>query len=284
MAKNTHAFPLLGTQVYPLMQHYESLGSTLAENLDEALGWIAAAGLNCVEGIAGSEAELKAFAAAAGKHALATPSVYLNARLHEAETWRAKADDVVTLGKAAKSLLSISILTLNPEPVKWGSPEDKDDAQLRIQAGALRYLHDVLANHGITLACHAHDPEMRASAREFHHNLLATADKPMKWCLDTHWIYRGCGNSNVALEDIIKLYGTRTACVHLRQSIGGVWSEVFGAGDVESRSWLTLLRALRFTGPIYLEQARESGTVLTESLPERLTKSAANLRELLGSA
>ena len=50
-------------------------------------------------------------------------------------------------------------------------------------------------------------------------------DVGMKLCLDTHWIYRGAGNSNVALFDILKLYGDRVVSLHLRQSVGGVWSE-----------------------------------------------------------
>lgn len=282
MAKAPKAACVIGIGVYPLRQHYEAAGSSLEANLDEAYGWVAEAGLSCAEPFGESPEQLKAHGAALRKAGLSAPSMYVNVRVHE-DDWKARADALIELARAAKAELpGFTAVTANPEPVKPGSPEDKTDDQLRTQAGALRYLHDTLARAGMGLYYHTHAPEMRQGAREFHHCMLSTADKPMRWCLDTHWIYRGCGNSNVAVEDVVKLYGRRIGAVHLRQSRGGVWCETFGDGDVDHRAWLTLAKQGGFTGPIYMEQAVEDGTPRELALPDRLKASTAELKRLLG--
>lgn len=281
MAKEKTIPMLLGTQVYPLMQWYSAKGTTLDANLGEAMGWIAAAGLTAVEGFGESEEQIVRFGEAAAAASVTVPSIYLNVRLHE-EDWRAKGEAAVALAVAARKAMGAKIATINPEPIRWGGPEDKDDAMLRKQAGAMRWLHDTLRIKGIALAYHTHDPEMRQGAREFHHMMVATMDKPMGWCLDTHWIYRGCGNSNVAVEDAVKLYGDRILTLHLRQSKAGVWTETFGEGDVDHWAWVKQLRVMNFKGPIYLEQAVEAGTEQTLGMAERLKASADGLRKILG--
>jgi len=45
------------------------------------------------------------------------------------------------------------------------------------------------------------DAELRQGGREFHHMLTATNPDDVKLCLDAHWIYRGCGDSQVAVFD-----------------------------------------------------------------------------------
>ena len=84
----------------------------------------------------------------------------------------------------------------------------------------------------MVLAYHNHDAEMREGAREFHHMLTGTDPANVKLCLDAHWIYRGSGNSQVALFDIVEIYVDRIVELHLRQSHDGIWSEVFGEGDI----------------------------------------------------
>jgi inosose dehydratase len=281
MAKNSRAW-LLGTGVYPLKVHYASIGANFDERVAEAAGWIAAAGLAAVETFADSPEQMRAHADAFRSAGLLMPSAYVNARLHEAD-WRDRADTTLKLAEHAREILGAGILTLNPEPIQWGQPLDKTDAELRVQTGALRYLCDELKSRGITLAYHTHDPEMRQGAREFHHMMLSTADKPMRWCLDTHWIYRGCGNSDLAVEDAVKLYGQRITAMHLRQSVGGVWSEVFGPGDLAHHHWLSAIKShpRAESVPIYLEQAAETGTPVTLDFPERLRRSADYLKSLL---
>lgn len=283
MAKEKPVAMVLGTQVYPLIQWYSGRGTTLDANLGEAMGWIAGAGLTAVEGSLDSEEGIGRFAEAAKAAGLTVGSMYANVRLHD-EDWRERGEAAVALAVVARKVASSRVLTVNPEPIRWGGPEDKDDALLRRQAGAMRWLHDTLKIKGIALAYHTHDPEMRQGAREFHHMMVATMDKPMGWCLDTHWIYRGCGNSNVAVDDAVRLYGDRIKVVHLRQSRGGVWSETFGDGDVEHWPWVKQLKAMAFTGPVYLEQAAEAGTETALSMPERLKASTEALKKVLGMA
>ena len=90
--------------------------------------------------------------------------------------------------------------------------------------------------------------------------LAGTDPSLVKFCLDAHWVYRGAGNSALALFDIVKLYGSRVIELHLRQSQGGVWTEAFGPGDID---YARLARDLTSQGcwpHVVLEQAVEAGT------------------------
>ena len=113
----------------------------------------------------------------------------------------------------------------NPSPIRWGGPQSKTDDQLKLQARLLSQLGARLSDLGLVLAYHNHDAELRHAAREFHHMMLGTDPSTVTLCLDAHWIYRGSGNSSVALFDVLKLYGPRISELHLRQSRDGVWTE-----------------------------------------------------------
>jgi inosose dehydratase len=146
---------------------------------------------------------------------------------------------------------------------------------LRRQASALKVLTNELKAIDMTLAYHTHASEMRQSAREFHHMLLATREVGMKFCLDFHWVYRGAGNSQVALEDVIELYGDRVATTHIRQSQGGIWSESLEDGDVDYAPLVEKLKTTGYEGPLNIECAREEGTQIASSMLEAYTKSRA---------
>ena len=104
---------------------------------------------------------------------------------------------------------------------------------MKIQAAALDRLGGLLREMGMVLAYHNHDAELRNAAREFHHMLLGTDPQNMAFCMDVHWVYRGSGNSQVAVFDVLRLYGSRIRELHLRQSINGVWTETFCDGDID---------------------------------------------------
>jgi inosose dehydratase len=123
---------------------------------------------------------------------------------------------------------------------------------------------------------------MRASAREFHHMMLGTDPAQVGLCLDAHWIYRGAGNSQVALYDIVQLYGSRIASLHLRQSRGGVWTQALGDGDIDYQPLVARLRELRFAGPLIMEQAVEKGTPTDLPPVERERQSRAWVRAMFG--
>jgi len=90
--------------------------------------------------------------------------------------------------------------------------------------------------------------------------LLASDPRNVSLCLDAHWVYRGSGNSQVALFDVVKLYGKRIVEVHIRQSKGGIWQETFSDGDIDYRRLATDLKAQNVRPLLVLEQCLEKGS------------------------
>jgi inosose dehydratase len=189
--------------------------------------------------------------------------------------------DVLAIAKEAKKI-GIEILVTNPTPIRWGGPENKSDEQLKTQALALNVLGKELRSIGLTLAYHNHDAEMRESAREFHHMLAGTESNNVKLCLDAHWIYRGSGNSQVALFDIVELYADRIVELHLRQSHDGIWSEVFEDGDIDYARLANTLKQKGIQPHVVLEQAVEEGTPQTMNTVEAMNKSLRKVEKLFG--
>jgi inosose dehydratase len=191
------------------------------------------------------------------------PSFYTNSTLHT-DDWTASVESVVRVAGEAAALLDTQVAVVNPTPIRWGQPLDKSDGELATQARALQTLAERLAVHGVRLAYHTHDAEMRHAAREFHHMLLATDPAVVGLCLDAHWIYRGAGNSQIALFDIVQLYGARVVSLHLRQSRNGVWTETLDEADGADLDYARLAQTLQHIGfaggPVILEQAAEAGT------------------------
>ena len=193
------------------------------------------------------------------KYKLAMPSLYVNSSLHRTDEAQKSIESVLAIADAAKPL-GARIIVTNPNPIKWGSDDDKTDAELIEQAKNLDRLGAELRKRGITLAYHTHAPEHRQAAREFHHMLLASDPKNVSLCLDAHWVYRGSGNSQVALFDVVKLYGKRIVEVHIRQSKGGIWQEVFSDGDIDYARLSIALKAQTISPLLVLEQCLEKGS------------------------
>lgn len=206
-------------------------------------------------------------------------SMYVNSALHEEELVDKSIQQILSIARKAKKI-GIEILVTNPTPIKWGGPENKNDQQLMTQANALNVLGKELKGLGLILAYHNHDAEMRESAREFHHMLTGTDPEHVKLCLDAHWIYRGSGNSQVALFDIVSIYADRIIELHLRQSHDGIWSEVFEAGDIDYSRLANILVKRGIKPYIVLEQAIEKGTPYTMNTVEALSKSLKNVMEI----
>lgn len=230
---------------------------------DGGFGEVARSGMDGYECIIGSPADIDRLVPLLGKHGLAMRSLYVNTELHRPETADENIRRVVEIASRAKSQAGTEFVVTNPSPIRWGGSEDKDDGQLKLQAEKLDALGAELRRLELTLAYHTHDVEMRKAAREFHHMMLATSPSNVALCLDVHWIYRGCGNSSVALFDIVRLYGARIRELHLRQSSGGVWAEVFGPGDIDYPALVAELVRLEVRPHLVLEQAPEKGTPQT---------------------
>ena len=171
----------------------------------------------------------------------------------------------------------------NPSPIRWGGNEDKTDDQLRLQANNLDKLGEQLRKRGLTLAYHNHDAELRQGGREFHHMLTATSPDNVKLCLDAHWIFRGCGNSEVAVFDALAHYHSRIVELHLRQSIDGTWTEDFRMeGDIGYAKLFEFLASKGITPHLVLEQAVEEGSPNELTATEAHTRGCRGLRRATG--
>jgi inosose dehydratase len=236
---------------------YQREGKDLAANLDTALGEIAQAGMNGFEPIASSPGDVKALAPLLEKHQLELRSLYVNSTLHEPDAVTRSIDDILAIAEAAKRV-GTRIVVTNPSPIRWGGAEDKNDTQLTCQADALNRLGKALRDLGLQLAYHYHDIELRQAAREFHHAMVGTDPAMVGLCLDTHWIYRGAGNSAVALFDVAQLYGHRIIELHVRQSRNHIWTETVDDGDIDYPRLTTMLAAKKLRPHVVLEQAVEA--------------------------
>jgi len=253
----------VATNTYPWGTFASRDGGTFVLHSDDALATIASAGFSGYEPAVTDVKEFDGLGARLQAHGLDMRSLYVNSSLHDESAAAASIDQVLAIARRAAEI-GTRIIVTNPSPVRWGGPENKTDAQIRSQAVALDRLGRELRALGITLAYHNHDAELRLGAREFHHMLTATDPANVKFCLDAHWVFRGCGDSQVALFDAVEHYGERIVELHLRQSRGGVWTEVFSAdADVDYARLSAWLQRHNVRPRLTLEQAVEKGSPKT---------------------
>jgi inosose dehydratase len=247
---------------------------------DAELAELAAAGINGLEPGLGSAEQVDGLVAQLTKHGLQLRSIYTGSSLTDPANVEKELERIIALAKRAKAA-GTKIIVTNPSPLP--NRQGKSDEQLRTQAAALNKLGQALTALGLTLAFHNHDVEMQHAAREFHHMMLGTDPKALSLCLDAHWVYRGAGHSQVALFDILKLYGSRVASLHLRQSTDNVWSETFGAGDIDYRALAGKLVDAGVRPLLVLEQGPEAGTPQTLTPSEVHRRSASYVREVFAA-
>lgn len=202
-------------------------------------------------------ADVEAISAAAKRQGLAMRSAYVFGAFHEPELAKAATENALKVADALRGV-GVTNLIFNPDPLPGGAL--KTDAQLRTQSAAVSSLGNRLSADGSRLLYHTHDPEMKAGAREFHHMLVNSDPADVGLCLDVHWVYRGAANSQVALEDIVTLYAKRIELLHLRQSVGGVWSEAIGEGDIDFPALARHMAKHGVKAHMVLELAMEAGT------------------------
>lgn len=241
---------------YSWITFYQRDGRDWFADLGASLAEFASTGLTAYEPGLNNAEEAKKLLPLLEKHNLAMPSVYVNSALHDAAEAEKSLQTILSIAEIVQQAKTKIIVT-NPSPIKWGGPENKSDEQLAEQAKNMDKLGAELKKRGMTLAYHTHDVELRAAAREFHHMMLATNPKNVSLCLDVHWIYRGSGNSQIALFDVVKLYGKRIVELHLRQSKGGIWQETFGEGDIDYQRLRNSLQEAGVRPNLVLEQCLE---------------------------
>lgn len=273
----------VATNFYPWLTFYRRENRDFNADLDASLGEVAAAGLNGFESGLNSPEDVDRLSPFLKKHGLELRSFYVNAVMHEPEAAEKSIAQVLTVAEKAHNVMATRIVVINPSPLSWNreAPNPgKNDAQLETQAKALDQLGAALRERGMQLAYHNHDMELRNAAREFHHMMLATKPENMGLCLDAHWIYRGSGNSQVALFDVVKLYGSRVCELHLRQSKDGIWTEAFGEGDIDYPRLARELAALGVRPHLVLEQAVEQGSPNTMNAVEAHRRGVEYVRKL----
>jgi inosose dehydratase len=272
----------LACNQYPWTVFYARDNRNFNEELNKGLNEVAASGFDGYEPGINNLQELDRLGPLLKKHDLEMRSLYVNSILHERDKAQASIESVLAIARKAKEL-GTKIIVTNPSPIRWGGPENKDDAQLAVQSAALEKLGQELKEMGLTLAYHNHDIELRNAAREFHHMMAGTDPAYVTLCLDAHWIYRGAGNSEVALFDILKLYGSRITELHLRQSKDNIWTETFCEGDINYPRLAKQLLDMGVRPHIVMEQAVETGTPKTMSTIQAFQESSQYAREVFAA-
>ena len=272
----------LACNQYPWTVFYARDNRDFNQELDKGLSEVAASRFDGYEPLANNPQELDRLGPLLKKHGLEIRSLYVNSILHESEKAQASIESVLAIARKAKEL-GTKIIVTNPSPIRWGGPENKDDAQLRVQAAAIEKLGRQLKAMGLTLAYHNHDIELRNAAREFHHMMAGTDPAYVTLCLDAHWIYRGAGNSEVALFDVLKLYGSRITELHLRQSKDNIWTEAMCDGDIDYPALAKHLLQIGVRPHLVMEQAVEAGSSKTMSTIEAFRKSSQYTRRLFAA-
>ena len=273
----------LACNVYPWTVFYQREGRDFNKELDKGLAEVAASGVDGFEPIINAPQDVDKIGPLLKKHSLQMRSLYVNSTLHERDQAGKSIEEVFAIAEKAKAVLGTQIIVTNPSPIRWGGPENKNDAQLKIQAEALEALGRKLKGINLTLAYHNHDIELRNAAREFHHMMVGTDPACVTLCLDAHWIYRGAGNSQVALFDVLKLYGSRISELHLRQSKDNIWTEALGDGDIDYPALAKYLLDIGVKPHLVLEQAVEAGSPKTMDVVEAFRKSSQYARQIFAA-
>ena len=269
--------PLIATNTYPWLTFARRAKQDFQLHTDTLLSTIAGTGINGYEPIIEGADEFTGLADKLDRHGLVMKSIYVNSVLHDRTLADQSLANVMGIAEAANKL-GVEIVVTNPSPIRWGGSEDKSDEQLRLQARSLDRLGQELRASGMKLAYHNHDAELRQGGREFHHMLTATDPDNVKFCLDAHWIFRGCGDSEVAVFDALAHYHKRIVELHLRQSIGGVWTESFQSkGDIDYVEIFKMLGDTQKMPHLVLEQAVEAQTANQLSAAEAHRQGRLNL-------
>ena len=269
------ARPLVGSQLYGWGQYYQRDGKVLNTHLDEIFAALRDAGYDYAEGsldVARPEANA-VFADKLKAKGLRPVSLYTGGALHTAALAEKTVEKLLIAAKVCK-VAGFSMLTFNPDPIG----RDKTDAELTVQAAALKRLGAGLGELGLRLGIHHHTPEMRNGAREFHSNFKKCPGDQVGFCCDVHWIFRG----GLPPLDAIKDYGDRILSWHLRQSRQKTWWEDLDTGDIDFAAIAAQVRARLLQTFYTVELALEAGTKITRTVVENHRRSREFVRQTFG--
>jgi len=274
---------MLATNIYPWLTFYRRQGRAFEANLESSIKEIKQSGADSLEPILSTPEKTVQLADVLIDQGVAMVSAYVNSKLHEKADVEESIDTVLKLARIAQNRMGTKTIVTNPSPIRWGGPENKNDDQIKLQGESLTTLGEALSKEGLTLAYHNHDPELRLAGREFHHMLASTDPRYVKFCLDSHWIFRGSGDSNVALYDVIKLYSDRIVELHVRQSKDGVWTETLGEGDIDYNLLTQVISDKGIRPLVTIEQAVEDASPNTMDALAAHKISHARARDIFAS-
>ena len=239
---------------YTVACYYGRDGVDFLQNLDKCLAEMKSVGADGLEPMIGSAADSEMYGSALKKQGMVLRSMYMGVNLHDKNVCDSEIERVLTSTKKAMEY-GLKVVVINPE-AKAG----KTDDELILQSKNFDKVGEEIRRIGAQLTFHYHTTELEFGAREFHHLLCGTKPENLGLCFDVHWSFRASGNSAVAAYDHARLYGDRVYEFHLRQSKDGVWTELFGDGDIDY-PWVADYVAKFGKKPhIVLEQAAENGT------------------------
>ncbi|MCL6258834.1 TIM barrel protein [Aquiflexum sp. TKW24L] len=282
LSKNSESLPISANE-YNWVTFYNRSGKEWGKDWDACLGEFAKTKIPGFEPSIRDAAHLKELIPSLEKHQIQVPSIYVGSLMHGDDLAQKSTKQILEIAQKAKPL-GTKIIVTNPNPIQWGSGQLKNDRQLLCQSSHLDKLGQSLKTMGITLAYHTHDVELQAGAREFHHVLQNTSPENLAFCMDVHWIYRGSGNSQVAVFDTLKMYGERIVSFHLRQSQNGVWSETFHPeGDIDCIRFAKEIKKMGINAHLVIEQCLEEKTVQKTDVIEAHKISYAAINKLFNS-
>lgn len=258
--------PVLAAQAYVFSQVYEMHEQKIQDHYPEVFETLKGAGFHTVElvsqffdaDVASNNSQSLMLAR------LKCPIVYYGGEMHTADGAKKTTEAVLALAKRVKAVSPLEFINFNANPKP--NKEPKTDAELAFQAEGLNKLGKDLKKHGVRLMIHQHDAEMAQNAREWRAMLKNTEAKLVDFCLDVDWVVRG-GQDPMTL---LKEAGPRLAALHLRNSKQGVWTETFGAGDIDYAPVAEFLKQQSFKGYLVVELAYEKKTEMTLSLEHNL--------------
>ncbi|WP_337328794.1 sugar phosphate isomerase/epimerase family protein [Chryseolinea sp. T2] len=214
-------------------------------------------GIPALEPSLSSVAEASSTIEVLKEHGIKMPSVYVNSVLHKKEEAKNSIDTILAIAKEVEKY-NTRIIVTNPSPIDWSGTSLKSDEELNEEAKNMELLGKSLRSLGLKLAYHTHDTELMAGAREFHHVLQNTSRENVNFCFDVHWVFRGSKNSQIAVFDVVKMYGDRTIELHIRQSVNGIWTEKLDKGDIDYDAFAAELARRKIYPHLVIEQCLES--------------------------
>jgi inosose dehydratase len=252
---------MIVTQDYGWSQIVQAQGGHWPQDTGWAMAQAVQAGFDGWEPFLQTAEDARRIGGLAATAGLALPSVFVSGRLAGA------GDDRAQMAAAALAAKAFGARLVAVYPSALG--RDKTDTELDQQAANLTALALQLGAQGMRVLYHPEEPEMRDTAREFHHVMAQTPDQ-VGLCLDPDTVWRGCGRTMEAVLEVVVRHGPRIQALHIRQSQGGIWDEVVGPGDLDYPLLAKALAAIGCHPLLVVEHAYEPAT------PRRLDPVAAH--------